>query len=130
MFSAWQTFDHSVHVQVDRVLQQHPGVTEAATFAVPEPMLGQVAQAAVVLQANDELHPKQAAQGLREFAKSRLDDHKASQAERKSNAGKCTASAVCVPAVHLLVVDQVLIAAVPHPYKQLHENQSGSIETC
>ena len=77
----WSAVDFSWSlsiVQVDHVLQQHPDVAEAATFAVPEPMFGQVAQAAVVLGASSKLQPAEAAHGLQTFVKSRLEDYKVS----------------------------------------------------
>lgn len=67
---------------MDQVILQHPYVAEAATFPVPEPMLGQVAETAVVLQASSQPQPEQAAQELRDFAKTRLADHKVSQVKK------------------------------------------------
>lgn len=63
-------------IQVDEVLQQHEDVAEAAAFATPDSMLGEIAEAAVVLAPGSTLKPKEASMILRKFAASRLDQHK------------------------------------------------------
>lgn len=63
-------------LQVDEVLQQHEDVAEAAAFATPDSMLGEIAEAAVVLAPGSTLKPQEASMILREFAASRLDKHK------------------------------------------------------
>ncbi|KAK9827762.1 hypothetical protein WJX74_001347 [Apatococcus lobatus] len=62
--------------KVDDILQQHTDVAEAAAFAVPEPMLEQVAEAAVVLRPGSKLTPEEAPLAIRRFAAGRLQDFK------------------------------------------------------
>jgi acetyltransferase-like isoleucine patch superfamily enzyme/acyl carrier protein len=58
--------------EVDEILTQHPGITQAIAFAVPHPTLGEDVAAAVVLKENVTL-----AEGeIREFAAARLADFK------------------------------------------------------
>ncbi|KAK9835708.1 hypothetical protein WJX74_006391 [Apatococcus lobatus] len=61
---------------VDNVLQQHTDVAEAVAFAVPEPMLGQVAEAAVVLTSHSKLTTEAAPLILRRFTAEQLQDFK------------------------------------------------------
>ena len=63
-------------MQVDEVLQQHADVAEAAAFATPDSMLGEVAEAAVVLRPGSTLKSEETSRVLRDFAGSRLDKHK------------------------------------------------------
>ncbi|KAK9834556.1 hypothetical protein WJX74_004578 [Apatococcus lobatus] len=62
--------------EVDNGLQQQGDVAEAATFAVPEPMLGQVAVAAVVLRPHSKLTAEEASLILRRFVAEKLQDFK------------------------------------------------------
>ena len=63
-------------LQVDAAIQLHPDVAEAAAFAVSESMLGQVAEAAVVLRPQSKLTAEEAPLVLRKFAADRLEDFK------------------------------------------------------
>jgi hypothetical protein len=58
--------------EVDEALLEHPDVAQALAFAVPHPRLGEDVAAAVVLHAGTSLSE----QALREFALTRLGDHK------------------------------------------------------
>lgn len=58
------------------MLQQHPDVAEAATFAAPESLLGQVAEAVVVLKPQSQLSATEAPAALRKFAAGLLEDFK------------------------------------------------------
>jgi acyl-CoA synthetase (AMP-forming)/AMP-acid ligase II len=58
--------------EIDEVLMEHPAVTQAITFAVPHPSLGEDVAAAVVLRAEATLGE----QDLREFAFARLAEFK------------------------------------------------------
>ncbi len=58
--------------EVDLTLLRHPSVTEAATFPVPHPTLGEDVAAAVVLRRANEVNEQQ----LREFAAANLAAHK------------------------------------------------------
>jgi oxalate---CoA ligase len=57
--------------EVDEVLLDHPGVKQAAAFAIPDAMLGEDVAAAVVLS-----DPAVTEQELRVFASKKLADHK------------------------------------------------------
>jgi hypothetical protein len=54
--------------EVDAVLLEHPSVTEAATFAVPHPTLGEDVAAAIVLRPDAVVTPKD----IRQFAMGRM----------------------------------------------------------
>ena len=66
-------------MQVDSALEQHPDVAEAVAFATPESLLGQVAEAAVVLKPQSRLSAAEAPAGLRKFAAGLLEDFKVSR---------------------------------------------------
>ena len=58
--------------EIDEVLMQHPAVSQAVSFGVPHPILGEDVAAAVVLKSNQTL----SMQELRQFASTKLADHK------------------------------------------------------
>lgn len=63
-------------MQVDSLLQQHPDVAEAATFAVPEPIVGQFGETAVVLSAQSHTSREAAPAALKRFIASKLEEYK------------------------------------------------------
>jgi amino acid adenylation domain-containing protein len=54
--------------EVDEVLLDHPAVAQAATFAIPHPLLGEGVAAAIVLRSNASVTPAE----IRQFAATRL----------------------------------------------------------
>jgi acyl-CoA synthetase (AMP-forming)/AMP-acid ligase II len=58
--------------EVDAVLLEHPAVTEAATFAIPHPTLGQDVGSAIVLRAQAAATPND----IRRFVSGRVADFK------------------------------------------------------
>lgn len=58
--------------EIDDVLMQHQAVSEAVSFGVPHPTLGEDVAAAVVLRSNQTLSMLE----LRQFASTKLADHK------------------------------------------------------
>jgi amino acid adenylation domain-containing protein len=58
--------------ELDEVLKEHPAVSEAVTFAVPHPTLGQDIAAAVILRENASVGPAE----IQKFAATQLADFK------------------------------------------------------
>lgn len=63
---------------MDKVLLEHPGVAEAATFAVADAVLGQAPQAAVTLRDGSAMYKYDAPYQLRSFMTTRLHESKVS----------------------------------------------------
>ncbi len=66
-------------MQVDSVLQKHPDVAEAATFPIPEPMMGQVPESVVVLTNEHKVAVEDAPKEIRKYAADNLQDYKVSR---------------------------------------------------
>ena len=83
--------------QVDKVLLEHPEVAEAATFAVPDVVLGQAPQAAVMLREGSSMSKADVPHQLRRFMTTRLHKSKVGSIwnmKTKAQASVCASSII------------------------------------